>query len=204
MYLPKYFEETDRESIFSFVEANAFGQLISSAAGRPISTNMPFLLSSDKKKLIGHLARQNPQYSDIEDQEVLATFQGAHDYISPSWYSGPGVPTWNYQAVHLYGKCTVIHDTTRIKEIVDTLTHQYESNFSKPWLPEYDASMLKAIVGIEITISDIEGKNKLSQNKSIQDQTQVIKQLRNLGSNALADAMRSNMNNEHEKRSSLK
>jgi transcriptional regulator len=204
MYPPKYFEETNRETIFSFVEANAFGQLISSVAGRPFSTHIPFILSADKKKLIGHVARQNPQYSDIEGQEVLATFQGAHDYISPSWYSGPGVPTWNYQAVHLYGKCAVFHDTVRLKEVVDTLTHRHESIFSKPWLPEYDSSMLRTIVGIEITISDIEGKNKLSQNKSMQDQTQVIEQLRKLGSNVLADAMRANMNNEHEKRTSLK
>ena len=196
MYPPKYFEETNRETIFSFVEANAFGQLISSVAGRPFSTHMPFLLSSDKKKLIGHVARQNPQYSDIEGQEVLAIFQGAHDYISPSWYSSPGVPTWNYQAVHLYGKCTVFHDTVRLKEVVDALTRQYESGFSKPWIPEYNASMLKAIVGIEITISDIEGKNKLSQNRSKQDQSQVIEQLRKRGSNELAEAMRSNMNKE--------
>jgi transcriptional regulator len=198
MYLPKHFEETDRETIYAFIEANAFGQLISSAAGRPISTHMPFLLSADKKKLIGHIARQNPQHADIDGQEVLATFQGAHDYISPSWYSSPGVPTWNYQAMHLYGKCTVIHDTNRIKEIVDTLTHQYESNFPKPWLPEYNATMLKAIVGIEITISDIEGKNKLSQNRSRQDRSQVIEQLIKLGSTELAEAMRSNMNTEHE------
>lgn len=197
MYPPKYSEETDREAIFSFVEAIAFGQLISSVSGRPFSTHMPFLLSTDKKKLIGHVARQNPQYSDIEGQEVLATFQGAHDYISPSWYSGPGVPTWNYQAVHLYGKCSVFHDTVRLKEVVDTLTHRHESNSLKPWLPEYDASMLKAIVGIEITISDVEGKNKLSQNRSKQDQSQVIEQLRKLGSNELADAMRYNMNKEH-------
>lgn len=81
MYPQKYFEETDSEAIFLLVETIAFGQLILSVSRRPFSTHMPFLLSTDKKKLIGHVARQNPQYSDIEGQEVLAIFQGAHDYI---------------------------------------------------------------------------------------------------------------------------
>jgi transcriptional regulator len=90
MYIPKHFEVTDEGEIFSFIEANAFGQLVSSVARRPFSTHMPFLVSSDKKKMIGHVAKQNPQYSEIDGQEVLITLQGPHDYISPSWYSSPG------------------------------------------------------------------------------------------------------------------
>jgi transcriptional regulator len=189
MYIPKHFEVTDEKEIFSFIESNAFGQLVSSVVGKPFSTHMPFLVSSDKKILVGHVAKQNPQYSEIDGQEVLVTLQGPHDYISPSWYSSPGVPTWNYQALHIYGKCSVFDDSTKLKELVDALTHKYEAGFSEPWEPEYRASMLGAIVGIEITISEIQCKYKLSQNRSVQDQKQVVERLRTLGSSALAEAM---------------
>lgn len=192
MYIPKHFEITDKDEIFAFVETNAFGQLVSSVNGRVFSTHIPFLLSNDKQKLICHLAKQNPQYSDIENQEVLVTLQGAHDYISPSWYSGPGVPTWNYQAVHIYGQCNVFHETAKIKDVVDTLTAKYESGFQVPWQPEYKASMLGAVVGVEISISEIQCKYKLSQNRPIQDQQQVIQQLKLSGSSSLAKAMERN------------
>ena len=71
---------------------------------------MPFLVSANGTKVLAHVARQNPQHAEIEGQEVLITLTGPHDYLSPSWYSGPGVPTWNYQAVHIYGQCRVIND----------------------------------------------------------------------------------------------
>ncbi len=93
MYIPKHFEITDKDEIFSFVEANAFGQLISNVSGRFFSTHLPFLLSEDRSKIVGHMALQNPQHAEIDGQEVLITLEGAHDYISPSWYRGPGVPT---------------------------------------------------------------------------------------------------------------
>ncbi len=79
------------------------------------------MIASDKKKLMAHEAKQNPQYSEIDGQEVLVTLEGPHDYISPSWYSSPGVATWNYQAVHIYGKCSVFDDLTKLKEVVDKL-----------------------------------------------------------------------------------
>ena len=93
MYIPKHFEITDKSEIFAFVEANAFGQLISNVDGRLYSTHLPFLLSKDRYKITGHLALQNPQLAEIDMQEVLVTLEGAHDYISPAWYSSPGVPT---------------------------------------------------------------------------------------------------------------
>jgi transcriptional regulator len=192
MYIPKHFEVTDEEEIFSFIEANAFGQLVSSVARRPFSTHMPFLVSSDKKKMIGHVAKQNPQYSEIDGQEVLITLQGPHDYISPSWYSSPGVPTWNYQAVHIYGKCSVFADSNKLKEVVDALTHKYESKFIEPWQPDYKTAMLGAIIDIEISINEIQCKYKLSQNRSTQDQKQVIEQLKKSQASTLAQAMERN------------
>jgi transcriptional regulator len=189
VYIPKYFEVTDKEEIFAFVESNAFGQLISNVGGKLFSTHMPFLLSDDKTKIIGHLAIQNPQHSDLSGQEVLITLQGPHDYISPSWYASPGVPTWNYQAVHIYGKASVFSSSEKIKSVVDTLTQKYESSFSQPWKPEYKAAMLSALVGVEITISEIQCKYKLSQNRSSQDREQVVTKLNEVGSHELASSM---------------
>ncbi len=188
MYIPKHFEITGRDEIFSFIEENAFGQLISNVSGRHFSTHLPFLVSGDRTKVFAHLAKQNPQYTEIEGQEALITFEGPHDYISPSWYSEPGVPTWNYQAVHIYGQCKVFNDPEKLKKIIDCLTNKYESTFQNPWQPAYKATMLSAIVGIEIIISEIQCKYKLSQNRPVQDQKQIVQKLKNVGSNKLADA----------------
>jgi len=192
MYIPKAFEITDEKEIVSFIEANAFGQLISLVNGKLFATHLPFILSEDKKILIGHVAKQNPQHVDISQQEVLVTFQGAHDYISPAWYEAPGVPTWNYQAVHVYGECSLISDVEKLKKIVDTLTQKYEAKFEKPWQPNYKAELLSAIVGLEIHITDVQCKYKLSQNRSEQDKVQVIERLEKQGGLALAKEMRRN------------
>lgn len=189
MYIPKHFDVTDNEEIFSFVEENAFGQLISQVDGRLFSSHIPFLISKDRATIFAHLAKPNPQLIDIEKQEVMLTFEGPHDYISPSWYTGSGVPTWNYQTAHIYGRCTVFNDADRLKELVDSLTHKYESGFETPWQPEYNSAMLGAIAGIEIQISDVQCKYKLSQNRSENDRKLVIQNLTRLGSITLAKAM---------------
>jgi transcriptional regulator len=189
VYIPKPFEVTDKVEIFAFVEVNAFGQLISNVGGKLFSTHMPFLLSHDKTKIIGHLALQNPQHTDLNGQKVLVTLQGPHDYISPSWYASPGVPTWNYQAVHVYGKASVFSSVEKLRTVVEDLTEKYESTFPQPWSPEYNAAKLNAIVGVEITISEIQCKYKLSQNRSAQDRKQVITHLNEIGSHELASSM---------------
>jgi transcriptional regulator len=193
MYLPEHFEITNRDEIFEFVDTNTFGQLISPVEGRPFSTHMPFLVSEDQQRLLGHVAKQNPHHSQVDGGEVLVTFQGPHDYISPSWYNSPGVPTWNYQAVHIYGVCSVFTDAVKMKKVVDSLTHKYESAFKEPYQPEYDASMLGFIVGIEIAITEIQCKYKLSQNRPNQDQERVAEQLQKRGSYKMAKAMRRNV-----------
>ena len=192
MYIPRHFEVTDKEEIFAFIEANAFGQIISNVEGRHFSTHLPFLVSRDRTKIYAHLAKQNPQHAGIEGQEALITFEGPHDYVSPSWYSGPSVPTWNYQAVHVYGQCRVFNDLDKLKQVVECLTDKFESGFETPWQPEYKATMLSAIVGIEIIISEVQGKYKLSQNRPAQDRRQVAQQLKSAGSDKLAGAMEGN------------
>jgi len=194
MYVPKHFEITDKGEINSFIEANAFGQLISTVGGRLFSTHLPVLLNDEGNHLLGHLARANPQWKDIEEQEVMITLQGPHDYISPSWYHSPGVPTWNYQTVHIYGNCHVFEDATKLKQVVDKLTEKFESAFEEPWKLTYKASMLQGIVGIEVEITEIQCKYKLSQNRSREDQTKVTKLLQETGSRELALAMNTNAN----------
>jgi len=190
MYIPKSFKITEKEA-FTFILSNAFGQLISTHQGRLVSSHLPFLIDQKQNLLSCHLAKANPQWQQLENQEVLVSFQGPHDYISPSWYQSGGVPTWNYQAVHVYGQVKIIHHADRLKKLVNQLTEIYESNFKQPWLPEYNPAMLKAIVGVEISITEIQGKYKLSQNKSQQDQTNVIQQLKSQASE-LAESMELN------------
>jgi transcriptional regulator len=192
MYIPRHFEITDRDEIFAFVEANAFGQLISTVNGKFYASHLPFLVTPDRSAMICHLAKQNPQHLELDGQEALITLQGVHDYISPSWYATAGVPTWNYQAVHIYGQCRVFHDADRLKEVVETLADKYESAFTRPWQPDYSAAMLTAIVGIEIRITDVQCKYKLSQNRPAQDRVLVAAKLKSLGSTRLAGAMERN------------
>jgi transcriptional regulator len=104
-------------------------------------------------------------------------FQGAHAYVSPTWYEGTGVPTWNYTAVHVYGTVRVIHDTAWLKAQVEHLSHYYEGDTPNAWIPAYPDKMLEAIVGFEITIESLQAKYKLSQNRSAADQHNVMQAL---------------------------
>lgn len=190
MYTPSHFQVRDEEEIFSFLEANAFGQLISLQENRLTSSHLPFLIADDRKRLLCHLARQNSQWQQLEGQQVLVTFQGPHDYISPSWYQNAGVPTWNYQAVHVYGSCRVFDAADELAAVVEVLSERYESGFESPWEPQYRDAMLKAIIGVEIDIDEIQCKYKLSQNRPAEDQQGVIEKLDEIGSEPLLQAMR--------------
>ncbi|GJM11755.1 MAG: transcriptional regulator [Pseudohongiella sp.] len=189
MYIPKHFEITDETLINKFIEENSFGQLISIQDGALTATHLPFLFDQQRNLLIGHLAKANPQWQQIDDQEVLVTLQGGHAYVSPSWYSSAGVPTWNYQAVHISGIAKSFTDSDKLKQVVDALTTQNEAAYEHPWVPDYAASMLGGIVGIEIEISSKQCKFKLSQNRSETDRTGVKKQLGAGGHETLSGAM---------------
>lgn len=190
MYVPDHFKISDQEEIFSFLQANAFGQLISLHDNRLTSSHLPFLISDDRKRLLCHLARQNSQWQQLAGQQLLVTFQGPHDYISPSWYQNAGVPTWNYQAVHVYGSCRVFDAADELAAVVEALSDRYESGFDSPWKPKYRDAMLKAIIGVEIDIDEIQCKYKLSQNRPAEDQQGVIEKLDETGSEPLLHAMR--------------
>ena len=193
MYIPPYFEVTERKEILAFIKTNAFGQLISAVEGRFFSSHLPFFLSNDEHSLICHVAKRNPQWEGIEGREVLVTFQGPHDYVSPSWYSSPGVPTWNYQAVHIYGVPKLITNEEELKSIVNEFTEIHESSFEKPWKPEHKESLLNVIIGIEIKITELQCKYKLSQNRPENDRKKLIEEFQKKGSAQLSRAMKAEL-----------
>ncbi len=190
MYIPKHFSITDNQEIFAFIEAHAFGQLISTLNGQLYVSHVPFAVCKNAQSLVCHIAKSNQQWQEIEAQEMLVTFQGNHAYVSPSWYESPGVPTWNYQAVHVYGRPRLITDSLALKNIVEQLSETYESNLDSSWKPEYKANLIELIVGIEIQISEIQCKYKLSQNRSEIDRHNVIKALQKNGATELAEEMK--------------
>jgi transcriptional regulator len=113
---------------------------------------------------------------------VLAIFAGPHGYVSPTWYAEPGVPTWNYAVVHAIGEARSVDDPTRTRTHVEALAANYERGRAAPWVPEYDTRRLAGIVGIEIRVERLEGKFKLSQNRSAADRAGVVEQLMASGS----------------------
>lgn len=185
MYIPDHFKEANLERISSLIEGYPFGMLVTAPDGVPFVSHLPFLFErsvGSQGKLLGHMARANPQWQHFSTGgEVLAVFQGPHAYVSPSWYSSPGVPTWNYAVVHLRGNPKLIENESELEALVEQLTHVHESHISSSWKPsltgERRSKLLGMIVGFEIEITDIQGKFKLSQNRSLEDQHRVIEKL---------------------------
>jgi len=183
MYIPKAFEETDRDMLHAFIEAHRFATLITTLDGKPFATRLPLLLDRDGANgtLIGHVARANPHWRCFDGNcNALASFDGPHAYISPNWYAtSPAVPTWNYASVHAYGTPHRIEDPQRVEAIVERLVAIHEAEMPQPWsarmVPhEFKANLLKAIVGFEMVIERIEGKFKFRQNRPIEDQAAML------------------------------
>ena len=186
MYIPKAFHVADHQVLWEFIEANSFATLISVLDGKPFATHLPLLFDRTRAAhgaLLGHVARANPQWRAFDGKgEALAIFQGPHAYVSPSWYAtAPAVPTWNYTAVHVYGAPRVIDDDKAFSELLDRLIAVYEAERPTPWpgiLPaDFRAHLMQGIVGFAMDIERIEGKFKLSQNRSREDQRRVIEHL---------------------------
>jgi transcriptional regulator len=197
MYLPAAFAETDQRRLHDFIEQYSFGLLVSRDAGQPFATHLPLLLdrqSGPQGCLMGHTARANPQVAQADGQTVLAVFSGPHTYISPTWYEAePAVPTWNYVAVHAYGKLQIIEDVELLRELVARTVRLYEQSMPRPWSfdssTQYATRMLGQIIGFRIQIERIDGKWKLNQNQPVERRTKVIYRLQEQGDeNALAIA----------------
>jgi transcriptional regulator len=199
MYVPPPFEQKDRGEIVRFLRGNGFG-VLHSASGRGLeATHLPFLLEEGpgpEVSLLGHMARSNPQWRDLDGGKVLAVFQGPHAYLSPSWYGeGPAVPTWNYLAVHVHGTCRLL-PAGEMRSLLEKTVDFYESGFLRPWglpsLPEnYLEKMTGGIAGFRIRVDRMEAQWKLSQNHSAERRARIINALRERGGdNALEIARR--------------
>lgn len=203
MYVPPFNRMPDDE-LRPLVEAVGAAELVTvGAEGYPVATRLPVIWSGDR--LVFHMAIANPQWRSIADgSPALAIVGGAEAYISPSWYAakaehGRVVPTWNYSAIHVTGRATVRREPEWLAAAVTELTDLHEGRRDEAWQvadapPSYIEQMLKAIVGIELTIEAVEAKAKRSQNRSDADRAGVIDGLRAepaRGSAAMADQMES-------------
>jgi transcriptional regulator len=191
VYLPPAFREDQPEPLYQLIREHSFGVLISQVDGAPFATHLPFLLRGEhegRAVLVGHMARANPHWKSwAPETEVLVIFQGPHTYVSPSWYETElSVPTWNYAAVHAYGCPRLLEDPASLRAVLEATTSTYEAGMAVPWsvdrLPdEFVGNLSRAIVGFEIEITRLEGKLKLSQNRSEADRQGVIAALQAAG-----------------------
>jgi transcriptional regulator len=217
MYLPRHFTQTDMAQIAAFVDAAQSADLVTFDGTRPVSTLLPVIWDrpagltaepgADSEasygRLLGHIAIANEQWKTaMPGAEALAIVRGPQAYISPGWYEsktrhGRVVPTWNYEAVHLTGTLVFHHDPEWLRAFVTRLTTAHESGRERPWAvtdapPEYIDGQLRAIVGVELTVTSVGAKQKLSQNRSELDREGVVAGLRgerDPGAAAIADEM---------------
>lgn len=197
MYIPKFNHIEDTGVLLEFMQHNSFATLVSVHEGKPFATHMPFVVEGENK-LSSHIARANPQWTSFSEQEVLVIFQGDHSFISPSWYQKhPSVPTWNYMTVHAYGTVKVIEEPEAVKTLLHRLVLQYEHQWKMEDLePSYLHGMMRGIVAFEIEVARLEGKFKLSQNRSKEDQAGVIaalSQSENPSDRSIAAHMQNNL-----------
>jgi transcriptional regulator len=183
MYMPERFREDDLPTLHALMRDYSFATLVTQHEGVPFASHLPLVLAADEGPygtLYGHMARPNPQWRDFDAaQDVLVIFQGPHTYVSPSWYAEDpaNVPTWNYAAVHAYGSPRLITDDDSCRALLDTLVRRHEEPFATPWrlhMPEAELRQkMQGIMTFAIRITRLEGKLKLSQNRSLEDQQRV-------------------------------
>ena len=183
MYVPPHFNEPRKEVLFDLIEKNPFGTFVTNGKGGLDANHIPFLLNPNDGPqgiLHCHVARASSVWQDIATgDEVLVIFRAAESYVSPNWYPSKHdfhkqVPTWNYMVAHVHGRVTIRDDERYIRTVVARLTRIHEASQPQPWKMsdssrEFIDAMVKAIVGIEIEITRLVGKTKLSQNKEVRD-----------------------------------
>jgi transcriptional regulator len=193
MYLPDHFAETRQDVLLSLIEAHRLATIVRQDPDGLVADHTPLIIyqRGDLLSLRGHVARANPLWRLADGKDVLVVFQGPQTYISPGWYPskaehGKVVPTWNYAVVHASGRLVAIDDTCWLHGHANELTDANEARFKKAWKVSdapaaYIAATARAIVGIEITVTRMTGKWKVSQNRSAADRAGVASGLCNIG-----------------------
>jgi transcriptional regulator len=187
MYVPPAFQEDDVATLHAAIRAARLANFITATADGLIGTPLPMILNETEGPhgtLYGHVARANPQWQRAPIGDAMAVFMGPDAYVTPSWYAtkrqtGKVVPTWNYIAVHAYGPVEFFEDADRLLDVVTRLTKLHESARPDPWAvtdapKEFIQSQLRGIVGLRIPITRIDGKRKMSQNRSAEDRAGVV------------------------------
>jgi len=187
MYNPEQFKECDKDKVIELIHNNPLGLFVTCINNQPVMNHYPFIYEAKNGlngTLIGHMAKANDQWKILSFLEnVTVIFNGPQGYVSPSWYASAGVPTWNYATVQLQGKPRLIETFEGLDQLLQKMTETFESKSLNPW--EYKLTtakkqhLLQMIVGFEIEITQIDAKFKLSQNRPLEDQVNVIKQLSN-------------------------
>lgn len=207
MYLPAHFEESRVEILHELIRSHPLAALVTLTAGGLDANHLPFEVDPEPAPfgtLRGHVARANPVWRQLSREiDALVIFQGPHTYISPAWYptkqeTGRVVPTWNYAVVHAHGPVRAIEDPAWLRDFVTRLTNRHEAGREDPWHvtdapAEYIDRQLGAIVGLEIPLTRLQGKWKMSQNRPAHDRAGVVEGLTREGEPsraAVADLVR--------------
>jgi len=200
MYIPEAYRITETEHLYSFIERYDFATIVSQSVQGLVASHVPVLLQKQPGVLRAHFARANKHWQMFDrTAEALTIFHGPHAYVSPSWYvTSPAVPTWNYGAVHVYGRPRILKGMEDVKGLLSALTNKYEAHRKRPWQiegapAEFIEKLAAAIVAFEIPIERIEGKFKLGQNRSLDDRRGTVAGLQQENTQearALADFMR--------------
>lgn len=205
LYIPKAFEQNDENKLYQFIRENSFGILFSQTENGPFATHLPFIV--EEGRLVSHFAKANPHWRSLDGSDVLVIFHGPHVYISPTWYEDDKtVPTWNYTAVHVSGKVSIVEDKKSLQESLAKLIYVNEQFEENPWATQFDLPyierLMKGIVGVVIEIQEIEGKWKLNQHHPLERQKNTIKGLQKsnqLYAKHIASLMESNISKVEEK-----
>lgn len=185
MYIPKHNLMTDRDETIAFMKAYSFAAVVTSKDDLPSVTHIPVVITEENGEVIltGHFSKANNQWQEIATEKVLVVFSEPHAYISPTHYDGElNVPTWNYISVHAYGKGELITEPATVFDALREMINIYEKAYEAQWdsLPEeFKRKMLNGIVCFRITVTDLQAKKKLSQNKKETERERIIAALEN-------------------------
>jgi transcriptional regulator len=194
LYIPEHFRVRDHAAAVAFMRRNPFVILISNTPDGPFATHLPVVIEETEVHLVlrGHVAKANPHWRYLEEQSApcLTVFHGPHAYISPTHYTlAESVPTWNYGTVHAYGRAKVFQAPEDLLGILHQLIPTFEASYRQQWesmSQTYRDNMLRHIVGFEIAVNRLEAKFKLSQNRTRQEQQNVIASLSVSGDTAVS------------------